>query len=54
LNEPQQDGQKEWPQRQCKKWLCDWSIATKEVECATIAFYYYYQQHLVIGTTSQG
>jgi hypothetical protein len=23
LNEPQQDGQKETPQRQCKEWPCD-------------------------------
>jgi hypothetical protein len=38
LNEPQQDGQKEKPQRQRKEWPCDWWVATKEVERATIAF----------------
>ncbi len=32
LNEPQQDGQ-----RQRKEWPCDWWVATKEVEQATIA-----------------
>jgi hypothetical protein len=26
------------PQRQCKKWPCDWWVGTKEVERATIAF----------------
>jgi hypothetical protein len=38
LNEPQQDGRRERPQRQCKEWPCDWWVATKEVEWATIAF----------------
>jgi hypothetical protein len=38
LNEPQQDGQRERPQRQRKKWPHDWWVATKEVERATIAF----------------
>ncbi len=38
LNEPQQDGRRERPQRQCKEWPCDWWVATKEVEQATIAF----------------
>jgi hypothetical protein len=38
LNEPQQDGQRERPQRQRKKWPCDWWVATKEVERATIVF----------------
>jgi hypothetical protein len=38
LNEPQQDGQRERPQRQRKEWLHDWWVATKEVEWATIAF----------------
>jgi hypothetical protein len=32
LNEPQQDGQRERPQRQRKDWLHDWWVATKEVE----------------------
>jgi hypothetical protein len=54
LNEPQQDGQRERPLRHCKEWFCDWLITTKEVKCATIAFFSCYQQHLVIGTTSQG
>jgi hypothetical protein len=36
LNEPQQDGPKRRPQRQRKKWPCDWWVATKEVERATI------------------
>jgi hypothetical protein len=38
LNEPQQDGRRERPKRQCKKWPCDWWVATKKVEQATIAF----------------
>ncbi len=38
MNEPQQDGRKERPQRQCKEWPCDWWVATKEVKHATIAF----------------
>jgi hypothetical protein len=38
LNVPQQDGRRERPQRQCKEWPCDWWVATKEVEWATIAF----------------
>jgi hypothetical protein len=38
LNEPQQDGQRERPQRQRKEWPHDWWVATKEVEQATIAF----------------
>jgi len=38
LNEPQQDGQKEKPRRQCKEWPCDWWVGTKEVEHATIVF----------------
>jgi hypothetical protein len=38
LNEPQQDGRRERPQRQHKKWLRDWWVATKEVEQATIVF----------------
>jgi hypothetical protein len=38
LNEPQQDGQRERLEKQRKEWFCDWSIATKEVECATIVF----------------
>jgi hypothetical protein len=38
LNEPQQDGQRERPQRQHNEWPCDWWVATKEVERATIAF----------------
>ncbi len=38
LNEPQQDGQRERAQRQCKEWPRDWWVATKEVESATIAF----------------
>jgi hypothetical protein len=38
LNEPQQDGRRERPQRQHKEWLRDWRVATKEVEWATIAF----------------
>jgi len=38
LNEPQQDGRKKRPQRQCKEWPRDWWVATKEVERATIAF----------------
>jgi hypothetical protein len=38
LNEPQQDGRRERPQRQCKKWPRDWWVATKEVERATITF----------------
>jgi hypothetical protein len=32
LNEPQQDGRRKKPQRQCKEWPCDWWVATKEVE----------------------
>jgi hypothetical protein len=32
LNEPQQDGPRERPQRQRKKWPHDWWVATKEVE----------------------
>jgi hypothetical protein len=38
LNVPQQDGRRERPQKQCKEWPCDWWVATKEVERATIAF----------------
>jgi hypothetical protein len=38
LNEPQQDGRRERPQRQHKEWPCDWWVATKEVERATIHF----------------
>ncbi len=38
LNESQQGGQRERPQRQCKEWPHDWWVATKEVECATIVF----------------
>jgi hypothetical protein len=38
LNEPQQDGRKESPQKQHRKWPHDWWVATKEVEWATIAF----------------
>jgi len=38
LNEPQQDGRRERPQRQHKKWPCDWWVATKEVQRATINF----------------
>ncbi len=38
LNEPQQDGRRERPQRQCKAWPRDWWVATKKVEQATIAF----------------
>jgi hypothetical protein len=38
LNEPQQDGRRERPQKQCKEWPRDWWVATKEVERATIAF----------------
>ncbi len=38
LNEPQQDGRRERPQRQRKEWHCDWWVATKEMERATIAF----------------
>jgi hypothetical protein len=38
LNEPQQDGRKERPQRQRKEWPCDWWVATKKVEPATVAF----------------
>jgi hypothetical protein len=38
LNEPQEDGPKERPQRQCKEWPRDWWVATKEVEQATMAF----------------
>jgi hypothetical protein len=36
LNEPQQDGQRERPQRQRKEWPRDWWV--EEVERATIAF----------------
>jgi len=32
LNEPQQDGPRETPQRQRKEWPRDWWVATKEVE----------------------
>jgi hypothetical protein len=32
LNEPQQDGQRERPQKQCKEWPCDRWVATKEVD----------------------
>jgi len=32
LNEPQQDGQRERPQRQRKEWPRDWWVTTKEVE----------------------
>jgi len=38
LNESQQDGRRERPQRQRKEWPCDWWVATKEVEQATIVF----------------
>ncbi len=38
LNEPQQDGRKERPQRRRKEWPHDWWVATKEVEQATIIF----------------
>jgi hypothetical protein len=38
LNEPQQDGRRKRPQRQCKEWPHDWWVATKEVERATIVF----------------
>ncbi len=38
LNEPQQDGRRERPQRQRKEWPHDSWVATKEVERATIAF----------------
>ncbi len=38
LNEPQQDGRRERPKRQCKEWPHDWWVATKEVEWATIVF----------------
>ncbi len=38
LNESQQDGRRERPQRQRKEWPCDWWVATKKVERATIAF----------------
>jgi len=38
LNEPQQDGRRERPQRQCKEWPHNWWVATKDVERATIAF----------------
>jgi hypothetical protein len=38
LNEPQQDGQRERPQKQHKEWPRDWWVATKEVEQATITF----------------
>ncbi len=38
LNEPQQDGRRERPQRQRKEWPRDWWVATKEVERATITF----------------
>ncbi len=38
MNESQEDGRRERPQRQRKEWLHDWWVATKEVECATIAF----------------
>ncbi len=37
LNVPQQDGRRERSQRQRKEWTCDWWVATKEVEQATIA-----------------
>jgi hypothetical protein len=39
LNEPQQDGRRERPQRQHKEWPCDWWVATKIVERATVAFW---------------
>jgi hypothetical protein len=32
LNEPQQDGPRERPQRQCKEWPCDWCVTTKDVD----------------------
>jgi hypothetical protein len=38
LNEPQEDGPRERPKKQCKEWPRDWWVATKEVERATIAF----------------
>ncbi len=38
LNEPQQDGRRERPQKRRKEWPHDWWVATKEVERATIAF----------------
>jgi len=38
LNEPQQDGPRERPQKQRKEWPRDWWVAAKEVERATIAF----------------
>jgi hypothetical protein len=38
LNESQQDGRIERPQRQCKEWPRDWWVATKEVKQATIVF----------------
>jgi hypothetical protein len=36
--EPSQDVPKERPPREQREWPWDWWIATKEVECATIAF----------------
>ncbi len=38
LNESQQHGRRERPQRQRKDWPRDWWVATKEVERATITF----------------
>ncbi len=38
LNEPQEDGQRERPQKQHKEQPHDWWVATKEVEHATIGF----------------
>jgi len=37
-SEPSQDVPRERPQRQQREWPWDWWIATKEVECTTIAF----------------
>jgi len=38
FSEPSQDVPRKRPQRQRKEWLCDWWIATKEVERVTVAF----------------
>ncbi len=38
MNEPQQDGRRERPQKQHKEWPRDWWVATKEVKRATVAF----------------
>jgi hypothetical protein len=38
FSDPSQDVLRERPQRQRREWPWDWWIATKEVECATVAF----------------